>query len=117
MLKFEKKRAGRRYYGLRFPNEAQKGRRTRIFLRFFTIHGQTHQRPSGPKTDTAVDGEDVLIFVPEKYRDSVEITVSDKAFSVMDNKPVDSGEYEIQLSEIDHTILLSDVTGKIQVSW
>ena len=60
---------------------------------------------------------DVLIFVPEKYWDSVEITVSDKAFSVMDNKIVDSGEYEIRLNEKDHTILLSNVTGKMQVSW
>ncbi len=66
---------------------------------------------------TGLDHAEILISVPGKYWDSVEITVSDKEFSVMDNKLSDSGEYEIRLNEKDHTILLINVTGKLQVSW
>ena len=66
---------------------------------------------------TGLDHAEVLISVPEKYWDSVEITVSNKEFSVTDNKLTDKGDYGIRLNDKNHTILLNSVTGKMQVSW
>lgn len=66
---------------------------------------------------SGLDHAEILISVPEKYWDSVEITVSDKEFSVTDNKLTDTGDYTIRLNDKNHTVLLSNVTGKMQVSW
>lgn len=66
---------------------------------------------------TGLERAEILIRVPEEHWSTVEIQVSDREFSVMLQNNQDAGQYGICMDEKNHTILLSPVTGNLQVSW
>lgn len=66
---------------------------------------------------SGLENADLCIFVPEAHWNSVEITVSDKAFSVTDNLTSDIGGYTIRRDEENHAIHLGNVSGRMQISW
>jgi len=66
---------------------------------------------------TGLEQAEVLIRVPEAHWETVEFQVSDQQFSVMLQDHKDAGKYGVRMDAQNHTILLQNVTGNLQVSW